>query len=371
MPKPIATSRSPYFQYDFQIKGQRFHGSTHCTTKRDAQAYIDNLRREIVLGDGKLPPITLDDACQLYWLDKGQHEAKGSPTEYQLANLCTIIGKNVMLSSIGIPEFRAFIAKRRGQGVSNASINREWQLARRVWKHVEDSYATSNIKWGALKLDEPAERVRELDDDEQKRLFAALPDDLKPIVEFAILSGQRKSAITGLRWDKINWRAGEATIINKGGAPHTFPLSPAMVYLMLEQPKLDDCPFVFTYVCERHSPARKDRDRRIKGKRYPFSEEGWNRKWYKALSDAKIENFRFHDLRHTSATRLVRQTGNLKAASRLLGHTDIRTTSRYAHVGMEDLRSMMAATESRNNPEQRLTDSPEKRRNTSNTKGME
>lgn len=347
MPKPIATPRSPYFQYDFKIKGQRFHGSTHCTSKRDAQTYIDNFRREILLGNGR-PEITLDQACLSYWEDKGQHESSSRTTEYQLANLCTIIGKNVVLSAIGIPEFRAFIAKRRGQGVSNASINREWQLARRVWKHVEESHATSPIKWGALKLDEPKERVRELKADEEKALFDVLADDLRPIVLFAILSGQRRSAVVRLRWDKIDWRAGEATIINKGGAPHTFPLTPAMLQLILEQPRLDDCPYVFTYVCERPAPKRKDRPQRIKGKRYPFTEEGWNRKWYKALKDAGIEDFRFHDLRHTSATRLMRQTGNLKAASRLLGHTDIRTTSRYAHVGMDDLRSMMAATESRN-----------------------
>lgn len=344
MPKPIATPRSPYFQYDFQIKGQRFHGSTGCTTKRDAQAYIDKFRREILLGNGK-PEITLDAACLAYWNDKGQYERNAGTTKYQLANLCEIIGKQTMLSAIGIPEFRAFIAKRRGQGVSNASINREWQLARRVWRHVEDNHQTANIKWGTLKLEEPAERVRELKADEQKRLFAALPDDLKPVVEFAILSGQRKSAIVGLRWDKINWQAGEATIINKGGAPHTFPLTPSMLTLILEQPMLDGCPYVFTYVCERHSPARPGRPRRIKGKRYPFSEEGWNRKWYKALADAKITDFRFHDLRHTSATRIMRKTGNLKIASRLLGHTDIRTTSRYAHVGMDDVRSAMAATE--------------------------
>lgn len=362
MPKPIATTRSPYFQYDFQVKGQRFHGSTGCTTKRDAQTYIDNIRREIILGHGKKPAITLDTACQLYWQDKGQHEASSGTTSYQLANLCAIIGENTMLSAIGMTEFRAFIAKRRGQGVSNASINREWQLARRVWRHVEDVHETAKIKWGSLKLEEPAERVRELSADEQKALFDALPDDIKPVVEFAILSGQRKAAIVALRWDKINWRDGEATITNKGGAPHSFPLTAAMVQLILQQPKLDDCPFVFTYVCERHAPARKDRPRRVKGKRYPFSEEGWNRKWYKALEKAGITNFRFHDLRHTSATRLVRQTGNLKAASRLLGHTDIRTTSRYAHIGMDDLRSMMAATESRNNPVVGLTNKPKKRR---------
>lgn len=368
MPKPLPDKRSPYFQYDFQVKGRRFHGSTGCTTKRDAQAFIDNFRREIVLGSNTLPGITLDHACLSYWNDKGQHEASRVTTEYQLANLCSAIGEKKMLAEVTIADFRAFIAKRRGQGVSNASINREWQLARRVWKHVQESHAVSTIKWGALKLDEPKERVRELKADEETALFEKLPEDLRPIVEFAILSGQRKSAVVGLRWENVNWSAGEATIVNKGGGLHTFPLSPSLVQLILEQPKVDGCPYVFTYVCERHSPARPDRPRRVKGERYPFSKYGWARKWTKALAEAGISDFRFHDLRHTSATRMVRASGNLKAAGRLLGHTDIRTTSRYAHVGMEDLRSLMVDTESRNSTGQRLTDDAERRRTTGGTK---
>lgn len=371
MPKPIATKHSPYFQYDFRVKGQRFHGSTGCKTKRDAQTYIDNYRREILLGNGTQRSITLDNACQSYWTDKGQHEASRVTTEYQLANLCEIIGANKMLIDIDIADFRAFIAKRRGQRVSHASVNREWQLARRVWKHVEQTHAVSNIKWGALKLEEPGERVRELKADEETALFEALPDSLKPIVEFAILSGQRKSAVVGLEWSNVNWSAGEATIVNKGGGLHTFPLSPSMVQLLLEQPRVDGCPYVFTYVCERHAPARKDRPRRVKGERYPFSKGGWARKWYKALKEAGVSDFRFHDLRHTSATRIVRKTGNLKAAGKLLGHTDIRTTSRYAHVEMDDLRALMVETESRNVTGRRLTETPKKRRNTRATKGIE
>lgn len=368
MPKPIPDKRSPYFQYDFRVKGQRFYGSTQCTTKRDAQTYIDNLRRELLLGDDKLPGITLDHACKAYWLDKGQYESSHVTTEYQLANLCEGIGSNRMLGAITIADFRTFVAKRRGQNVSNASINREWQLARRVWKHVEETHAVSKINWGALRLDEPHERVRELTTEEEAALFAALPDSLKPIVEFAILSGQRKSAIIGLEWGKINWRAGEATIVNKGGSPHTFPLSPALVQLILEQPKVDGCPFVFTYVCERPSPMRSDREQRRKGVRYPFTKYGWARKWKKALDDAGVTDFRFHDLRHTSATRIIRRTGNLKAAGKLLGHTDIRTTSRYAHVGMEDLRELMTETESRTATGQRLTDKSKKRRISTRTR---
>ena len=85
--------------------------------------------------------------------------------------------------------------------------------------------------------------------------------------------------------------------------------------------------------------------------RYPFSKNGWARKWYKALEDAGIGDFRFHDLRHTKGTRALRATGNLKAVQKLLGHADITTTSRYAHALEDDVRAMMLASESRNSPE--------------------
>lgn len=364
MPKPLKDPRSPYFYYDFQRDKRRFYGSTRCKTERKAQAFIDRKIAAIEKGDYGKEEITLDAACLAYWTDKAMHKPSHKTTFYQLANLCTFLGKNKPLSAIGIKEFRDYIAARRTQ-VSPASVNREWQLARRVWKHIGPDYAVKPIDWGQLALAEPKERVRELKADEEARLFASLPDSLKPIVEFAILSGQRKSAVIGLRRDKINWRAGEATIINKGGGEHTFPLSDSMIELLLEQPVVDGCPFVFTYVCERPAPKRKDRPARRKGHRYPFSAQGWDRKWRKALEDAGLPDFRFHDLRHTSATRIMRSTGNIKAASRLLGHTDIRTTSRYAHVGMDDLRNVMSVSESRTGTGKRLTHIAETRINPS------
>jgi integrase len=386
MPKPIKDPRSPYYQYDFQRNKRRFHGSTGCTSKPRAQKYIDDLLNQIAEGRFKKAEITLDAACLTYWRDKANTPASGKLTpgqrtlETQLATLCDGIGKDRLLSEITITHMRKFIAKRRGMKVrgstakdaklvSNATVNREWELARRVWRHVAADHAVSEIKWGDLKLPENNERVRELSADEQTALFETLPDDLKPIVEFALLSGQRKSAVVGLRWDRINWNSGQATIVNKGGKDHTFPLTSELIELVLEQPRLDDCPFVFTYVCERPAPKRKDRPARRKGERYPFTVGGWIRKWHKALKAAGVTDFRFHDLRHTSATRIMRNTGNLKAAGRLLGHTDMRTTSRYAHVQMEDLREIMTRSDSRNNHGESLPKAAQSGRKTSDDEG--
>jgi len=346
--------RSPYYQYDFQRLKQRFHGSTGCTTRRDAERFEADLRRRIALGDESKPQITVEGACEALWTDRGQHEKSSATVEYQLANLVTIIGAKRLLRDVRQRDFRDYIAHRRAQGVGNASINRERELARRVWKHalaggfdVPVPGTENAIDWKALKLAEQP-RVRELTDTEETALMDRLGADLGALVEFALLSGQRKSALVGLQWQHVDLAGARARVHTKGDRWHTFPLSPRMIELLLDRPTVDGVPFVFTYKCLRHAPARQDRPRRVKGQRYAFSKQGWTREWRAALKAAGVSDFRFHDLRHTRATRVVRATGNLKAAGQLLGHTNISTTARYAHVAENDLRHVMLAAESRN-----------------------
>ena len=93
----------------------------------------------------------------------------------------------------------------------------------------------------------------------------------------------------------------------------------------------------------RHDPKRNALQK--KGERYPFTAAGWRRAWARALDEAKIENFRFHDLRHTAATRAQRAVGNLKTVQRMLGHKDIKTTLRHVRSDVADVRAAMEAVE--------------------------
>ena len=73
-------------------------------------------------------------------------------------------------------------------------------------------------------------------------------------------------------------------------------------------------------------------DGRVQGRRYPLTYSGIKIAWRRLRKRAGVTGFRFHDYRHDLASKLLRQTGNLKLVQRALNHADIKTTTRYAHV---------------------------------------
>jgi integrase len=102
---------------------------------------------------------------------------------------------------------------------------------------------------------------------------------------------------------------------------------------------------VFTYVCARNRHDPKRNTLQNSGARYPFTRDGWRRAWAEALAEAKIENFWFHDLRHTAATRAQRAVGNFKTVQCMLGHKDFKTTLRYIRSDVADVRAAMETVE--------------------------
>ena len=342
-------AKSRFFHYDFQFRGVRYHGSTGCTSKRDAQRFEDARRREAATGEAAKPQITVDEAFGLYWSAKGERQASAATTKGQAARVIKALGATAAVSQVTVPSFDPFIRKRLAT-VSGATLNREIELCRRVWRFAASrGYDVPTLNWSAMLERETEGRTRELSADEEERLFAKLDPDLAAVVEFALLSGQRRTAIVTLLWSKVDLPGGRAEIWKKGGGWHSFPLTPRMVAIIANRPKV--AAQVFTYECLRPSPPRGDRPRRLKGHRYPFSQQGWYRRWSTAKAAAEVTDFRFHDLRHTSGTRVLRATGNLKVGQRLLGHRSITSTARYQHALEDDVRAGMLAAESRNSPE--------------------
>lgn len=369
---------SPYYHYDFQFKGQRYHGSTNCTAKRDADRYERDRRTEAALGIKDKPSISIDDGFGLFWQSKGRLEKNHETVEYQLANLGRLLGSTTLLHDVDDLSVAGMIARRRGEYVrttytgkakrkreraparlvSNATVNREVELLKRVVRFLAPRYKMPTIEWGKHRLKEPKERVREASVTEEDALFAKLraeDADLADLVEFAMLSGARKNGVRTLLWSKVDLGSRWAEVLTKGDVWHGFPLSPRMVQILAGRPKAG--PYVFTYLCRQSRRPLVDKSGakhpgRVKGQRYPFSKQGWDRRWRQLKAEAGLIDFRFHDLRHTAASRITRKAG-IRAAQILLGHTEITTTAKYAHVDVADLRkAMLDVEQSRNSPEQ-------------------
>jgi integrase len=105
---------------------------------------------------------------------------------------------------------------------------------------------------------------------------------------------------------------------------------------------------VFTFEAAR---TRKENHNRtfIRGERYPITDHGLKTAMRRAVAKSGVQNFHFHDTRHTAATRVLRSS-NLRVVQTLLGHSDVKTTTKYAHALKEDVRAALEAASTTKSP---------------------
>jgi len=345
---------SPYWHFDFVWEGRRFFGSTGCKGKREALKHEELERTKARNGGVSRPPITLDEACGLYQ-DKVEELPSWVDTKRTLRTLIEGLNKTDLLASINQRDLLALVARRRA-GRVNASVNREIEVWRAVWRWAAKArYDVGEMPdWGALMLKVSRTDPRELSAAEEASLFTEIRPDLYDFCEFALKTGWRKGEVMGLRWSDVDLGARTATTKIKGGDVVKRPLTQDMLVIIANQKKVG--PFVFTYVAARTKPEFTDKlgrkqPARKKGDHYPMTAQVLRKPWVTAKKAAEIEGFRFHDLRHTRGTRILRATGNLKAAQRALAHRSIKTTLRYAHATDDDVRDALDASESRPIPD--------------------
>lgn len=341
------------YSYDFQVDGRRFSGRLAATNRRDAEAEERRIKAEIRADLDRTrrrarAPMTWGQACRLY-VEQVAVGYRGNRArekcEAALAWLTLWIGADTPLTVIGNRMVSDLVARRRGDGVAPATVNRSCteplrrvlNRANKVW---EEEIAA--INWRSHILAEPQERVRELSSDEELRLFASLRPDYQPIVRFAIESGMRMSACIKLCWSDIDFGNRNIKVAGKGGRNYCIPLSRRLRDIVWplqgQHPEK-----VFCYVSQRRRQytVSGKLDPREQGEFKPMTITGLDSEWKRARDAAGLVDYRFHDHRHTAATRLLRSTGNLRHAQRLLGHTRVETTAKYAHVTDADLLKAM------------------------------
>jgi integrase len=343
--------KSPFYSFDFEIGGHRFFGSTKRTNKREAEAVEREERERAKQRVADMQDVSmslqLDHIAGRYWIEVGQHHAGADNTERDLARLVDYFGKTKLLTEITDDDVAKLVAWRRGHRVvrdkkakpeecpliSNTTVNRSTtEVLKKLFTRAKAAWSVRfnrEPNWKTHMLPEPKERVRELHDDEGERIDEAMRTDYEPIFAFARASGLRKNECL-LRWLEVNWGARQIIKKGKGGQDIVTPITPAIRHILWPL-RGHHAEFVFTY------EAKRTRNGRIKGQRYPVTLSGLNTRWRRTRAEAGVENFRFHDFRHDVGTKVLRQTGNLKLVQKVLHHRDIKTTVRYAHVLDEEV----------------------------------
>ena len=152
-------------------------------------------------------------------------------------------------------------------------------------------------------------------------------DDYGPFFAFVRASGLRQRECITLRWSEVNFGTRQIVRTGKGGRLRTFPITNSIRAILFplqgQHPER-----VFTYVARFGNKRMKI----VRGERYPLTINGAKAAWQRMRAKAGVKDFRFHDFRHDLATKLLRDTGNLKLVQRALNHRDIKSTLRYAHV---------------------------------------
>lgn len=217
------------------------------------------------------------------------------------------------------------IQVKRKEGATNATCNRYLAVLRATLR------AAHVRKWilrvPTFKLySEPKERVRWLTDDEVARLLDACPSKWRGMIRVSLATGLRQSNVRAMRWEWVDLERATLTIPGeffKNGKDFTIPLSGDAVDAIKEN--LGKHPaFVFTH----------------EGK--PIAEIS-SKTWRSTLKAAQIEDFRWHDLRHTWASKLAQAGVPTQALQKLGGWQSMAMVNKYAHHDVESLRGFLPA----------------------------
>ena len=324
----MSTYRKPNrqeFSFDFQWKGRRFSGNTGCTNKRDADRFEAARREEVkqtaaVYGHGE--DMTFHAAVTRYWNEVAIHKSRPDEADRDYGWLIQHVGKGTLLTAISGSVVANLVAQKRGEGVSNTTVNRYVvERLRAVLRRAEMVWEAPvrKISWRDLVLAEPRIRIREMSASEEDLVMANITPRYIPVIEFVVLSGFRLDEAVSLRWRDIDWHANTIAVRGKGDKPAFIPLSNLLRGLLWPMPRTSETVFGVTY-------------------------SGVKSAWRRCRDKSKIVDLKFHDLRHTCATRSLRNGMDIRLVKDLLRHEDITTTMRYAHVTMDDLRRAMDAT---------------------------
>jgi integrase len=313
---------SRYWHYDLTSPdGERVRGSTKTANKQLAAQIETRLRNEMVedaaLGIKRNRPFK--DAVDHYLLSRSDRR---NLAEYarQLRWWEEQIGKTP-LYQVDEALIYSIVEKKQKAGVANATLNRYLAILRAALRaaHLERKWIKSVPR--IVKFSEPKARVRFLTPAECERLIESVPAHWRGMVRLSLATGLRQRNVLRMRWDWVNLESKTLLIPGsefKNKQDFALPLNDEAVAAIRAEVGRHDT-YVFTYSGEPMSNV---------------DHAGWKA----ACERAGIFDFRWHDLRHTWASRLARSGVPTQALQRLGGWETMAMVNKYAHLDVDSLR---------------------------------
>lgn len=313
--------RGKYWWIDITApNGDRIRKTTGTKDYALAQEYHDYQKAEqwkaSRLG---LKPKRLWDEAVVRWLKEQSHKATLCTDVTHLRWMDRFL-KGKTLDAIDRDLIDRITDAKRDEGVSNATVNRVLEVLRAILRKAVNEWEWIDRAPYIRMLKEPTRRIRYLTHNEAERLIAVLPEHMADMVAFTLATGLRRANVTGLEWSQVDLTRRVAWIHPdqaKARRAISVPLNAEAVILIRKQIG-KHAKYVFSYNGHRITQTS-------------------TKTWYKGLEAAGIENFRWHDLRHTWASWHVQNGTPLFALQELGGWESPEMVQRYAHLSAEHL----------------------------------
>ncbi len=220
-----------------------------------------------------------------------------------------------------------FVSARKAAGLSTATIRRDLACGSIAFTLANEwEWANSNPfrTYSKRALPDATPRTRVLTIAERRQIISASERYAAPFVA-ALLTGMRAGEICALRWTDIDTESGEVTIRDsKNRRPRVIPLDDEGTAHFRAQRRNGQSPFVFSW-----------------GDGKPFTVAQLSRAFRRAAIASEIKNARLHDMRHTFASDRIARGMDLYTLSRIMGHSTLQMTAKYAHLQTDSLRAAM------------------------------
>jgi integrase len=323
--------------FSVSIGGRMVRRQDASWSKEDAERALAEARLGIKRETETVAPsVTLADMCARYLRHKAAAGKRSIRNDHMaVARLTAHFRGETPLDRIGAAAIADYASRRMiepstriGRPVAPATVNKDLAILRCMLRLAAEWELIAKVPRVRL-LREPEGRLRFLSDDEAARLLteckraaqhpvsSCRSPNLHPIVVVALNTGMRRGEIFGLTWKRVDFSRSVIQLEKtKGGRRREIPMNQA--------------------VYDALTSVRGHREGRV------FGPSSVRTAFDSAVARAGVDDFTFHDLRHTFASWLVQRGVQLAAVKELLGHRSLAMTMRYAHLAPAHLRDAVS-----------------------------